>query len=124
MTEREAARLALLDAVEQLISGDQVGPLTGMRLCEVAGVKRHRLTHDNPDIYRDFMRRVGDSPNAKELRSTVRPSQSKEIAALRSEIQLLSTVLYALAEERDRLKAEIARMSAVVPLLPRSTPRD
>lgn len=55
--ENQTIRLELQKAMDSLLNGDVPGPLTGVRLVEIAGVKRHRLTHDNPDLNREFQRR-------------------------------------------------------------------
>ena len=50
LSDAAEIRAALLQASEDLLEGRLPGPLTGVRLAEAAGVKRHRLTHDNRDI--------------------------------------------------------------------------
>lgn len=57
-TETESIRSALQQAKDDLLDGRVPGPLTSTRLVDLAGVKRHRLTHDNPDINDEFQRRA------------------------------------------------------------------
>ncbi|WP_315068011.1 hypothetical protein [uncultured Microbacterium sp.] len=111
--EQQATREALLRASDDLLDGVVPGPLTGLRLVELAGVKRHRLTHDNPDINSDFQRRARQinrtKPEVERLRAVLareretRRRVTNERDELRARVQAYATALLALTDERDRL---------------------
>ena len=111
--EQQATREALLRASADLLDGVVPGPLTGIRLVELAGVKRHRLTHDNPDINSEFQRRARQinqtKPEVERLRAVLareretRRRVTNERDELRARVQAYATALLALTEERDRL---------------------
>lgn len=111
--EQQATREALLRASADLLDGVVPGPLTGIRLVELAGVKRHRLTHDNPDINSEFQRRARQinqtKPEVERLRAFLaqeretRRRVTNERDELRARVQAYATALLALTEERDRL---------------------
>ena len=108
MTEAgERARAALLAAAEALLSGEAPGPLTGMRLVELAGVKRHRLTHDNADIAAKFAER------ARELNRT-----KPEVDALRTQLADEKGRNSRLAEEASRAKSPIVENCGSRDLVP------
>jgi hypothetical protein len=86
-------REGLLSAAEELLNRDILGPLTGLRLAEVAGVKRHRLTHDNPDIGRSFKDR------ARQLNR-----HKREVERLQDELAKRKTRTTALVRENQELK--------------------
>ncbi|TFC51560.1 hypothetical protein E3O47_07470 [Cryobacterium sp. TMT2-17-1] len=58
MTEDEE-RAAIKDATSLLTEGKIDGPLTVVRLAEVAGLKRWKLTHKHVDLMRDFQKAIG-----------------------------------------------------------------
>lgn len=111
--EQQATREALLRASADLLDGVVPGPLTGIRLVELAGVKRHRLTHDNPDINSEFQRRARQinrtKPEVERLRALLareretRRRVTNERDELRARVRAYATALLALTEERDRL---------------------
>jgi regulator of replication initiation timing len=108
---RQAAREALLAAAEQLLNGDVPGPLTGLRLAEVAGVKRHRLTHDNPDIGQSFKDRARQlnrhKPEVERLQDELAKRKTRNTALFR-ENQELQDRLEAYATRIDELVTELA----------------
>lgn len=107
MNAREAAREALVIAAEQLLNGDVPGPMTGLRLAEVAGVKRHRLTHDNPDIaesFRDRARQLNrHKPEVERLQDELAKRKTRNTALYRENQEL-----------RDRLEAYATRIDELV----------
>jgi hypothetical protein len=109
VTAGEEAREALLAAAEALLSGDAPGPLTGLRLVELAGVKRHRLTHDNPDIAKDFSERARElnrtKPQVDALRARLSDEKSRN-SRLAAEVSVLSARLELYASRIDRLTVE------------------
>lgn len=129
MPDTEGARQALLTAAEDLLEGRVPGPLTGLRLVEVAGVKRHRLTHDNPDINADFQRRARELNRTKPEVESLRKRLAKEtkrnskLVAERDELReranTYASALLILTDERDNLLRLLADRSNVTSL-PRS----
>lgn len=122
----DAARSALMRAADDLLEGRIPGPLTGIRLVEAAGVKRHRLTHDNPDINADFQKRARainqHKPEIDRLRAA-RDAQHARATRLASENSALTTRLTAyaaailvLTEERDKLRANLEASANVTPI--------
>lgn len=113
MNARTAAREALLAAAEQLLNGDVPGPLTGIRLTEVAGVKRHRLTHDNPDIGETFKERARQlnrhKPEVERLQDELAKRKTRN-TALYKENQELKDRLEAYATRIDELVTERAQL--------------
>lgn len=111
--DSDRIRATLLRASEALLNGDEPGPLTGLRLIELAGVKRHRLTHDNPDIAADFKNRAQhlnrSKPEVDKLRSEIglqRERNSKLVAEnreLRTRISHYASRITDLVAERDAL---------------------
>lgn len=113
MNARDAAREALLAAAEQLLNGDVPGPLTGLRLTEVAGVKRHRLTHDNPDIAQSFKDRARQlnrhKPEVERLQDELAKRKARN-SALFTENQELKDRIEAYATRIDELVTERAQL--------------
>ncbi|MCI0140668.1 hypothetical protein KNN17_03655 [Arthrobacter bambusae] len=111
MNAREAARDALLAAAEQLLNGDVPGPMTGLRLAVVAGVKRHRLTHDNPDIAKSFQDRARQlnrhKPEVERLQDELAKRKARN-TALFTENQELKDRVEAYATRIDELVTERA----------------
>ena len=111
--ETESIRSALQQAKDDLLEGRVPGPLTSTRLVELAGVKRHRLTHDNPDINEEFQRRARalnrTKPEVDRLRANLdaERERNKRLVAERDtldqRLKAYATALYASLEERDRL---------------------
>lgn len=126
----DAARAALLRAADDLLEGRIPGPLTGIRLVEAAGVKRHRLTHDNPDINADFQQRARGinqhKPEIARLRAARDAQHARatrlaaENATLTIRLTAYAAAILALTEERDKLRANRAALSNVtsIPLKP------
>lgn len=112
-TEIESIRSALQQAKDDLLEGRVPGPLTSTRLVELAGVKRHRLTHDNPDINDEFQRRARElnrtKPEVDVLRAKLDDERGRnqrlvaERDALDARVRAYASALYASLEERDRL---------------------
>lgn len=126
MPDNQDARDALLRAAEDLLEGRVPGPLTGLRLVEVAGVKRHRLTHDNPDINADFQRRAREQnrtkPEVESLRKKLQAETERNSALiaereeLRARANKYASALLIVTDERDNLLRLLADGSNVTPL--------
>jgi hypothetical protein len=76
--EKEQTRQAIERAMDDLLEGRVPGPLTGLRLVELAGVKRHRLTHDNADRNNDFQERARELNRTKPEVESLRMALSDE----------------------------------------------
>lgn len=123
---KDAARAALMRAADDLLEGRIPGPLTGVRLVEAAGVKRHRLTHDNPDINADFQERARGlnqhKPEVDRLRAARDAEHARatrlaaENAALTTRLTAYAAAILALTDERDRLRANLEASSNVTPI--------
>lgn len=119
-------RTALQQAADDLIEGRVPGPLTGIRLIEAAGVKRHRLTHDNPDINASFQERARalnrTKPEVELLRARLaREAErnhrlSTEVADLGQRVKNYAAALLTTVDERDRLREALNDLQGVVPL--------
>ncbi|MDP9985906.1 hypothetical protein AB0333_06415 [Citricoccus sp. NPDC079358] len=126
-------REALQKAADDLLEGRATGPLTGVRLAELAGVKRHRLTHDNPDINAAFQERAREinrsKPEVDALRTQLayereRASRlAQERDALARQLRNYATALLAVTEERDRLLDRLQTSSNVTLLRAADHPR-
>ncbi|MCH6472436.1 hypothetical protein [Sinomonas terrae] len=127
MTELQA-RTALRQAMEDLLEGRVPGPLTGLRLIEVAGVKRHRLTHDNPDLNREFqvrarelnrtkpeVDRVRSLLDAEKARNARLASENRELA---KRLEAYATALLDLVEERESLRRALHRERSISEIKP------
>lgn len=130
MTETtEHIRAALIQAADDLIEGRVPGPLTGIRLAEVAGVKRHRLTHDNPDINATFQERVRalnrTKPEVELLRARIAKEAARskrlsaEVAELNQRVKSYAAALFTVVSERDELREALNEQQAIVKLPPR-----
>lgn len=112
-TETESIRAALQQAKDDLLEGRVPGPLTSTRLVELAGVKRHRLTHDNPDINDEFQRHARalnrTKPEVDRLRTTLDAERERnkrlvtERDTLDQRLKAYATALLSLLDERDKL---------------------
>jgi septal ring factor EnvC (AmiA/AmiB activator) len=112
-TETESIRAALQQAKDDLLEGRVPGPLTSTRLVELAGVKRHRLTHDNPDINDEFQRHARalnrTKPEVDRLRANLDAERDRnkrlvtERDTLDQRLKAYATALLGLLEERDKL---------------------
>lgn len=110
-------RAALQSAKDDLLEGRVPGPLTSIRLVEVAGVKRHRLTHDNKDINDEFQQRARElnrtKPEVDGLRVQLEDERRRNMRlvaerdALDKRVKAYATALHAVIEERDRLAAAL-----------------
>ncbi|MEA5456527.1 hypothetical protein SPF06_17510 [Sinomonas sp. JGH33] len=122
----ETIRKALRKAADDLLEGRAAGPLTGVRLAELAGVKRHRLTHDNPDINTAFQQRAREinlsKPEVDRLRSQLAHERERggrlalERDTLARQLRNYAVALLAVTEERDRLLDRLRASSKVTPL--------
>jgi len=115
-TDPGSIRAALQQAKDDLLEGRVPGPLTSTRLVELAGVKRHRLTHDNPDINDEFQRRARalnrTKPEVDRLRANLDAERERntrlvtERDTLDHRLKAYATTLLGLLEERDKLFEE------------------
>ncbi|MCI0143972.1 hypothetical protein KNN17_20640 [Arthrobacter bambusae] len=125
-TETESIRSALQQAKDDLLEGRVPGPLTSTRLVEIAGVKRHRLTHDNPDINDEFQRRARalnrTKPEVDRLRANLDAERKRnkrlvtERDTLDRRLKAYSTALLGLLEERDKLLEALSTSNNVTAL--------
>ncbi|MCH8560288.1 hypothetical protein [Nesterenkonia sp. DZ6] len=82
-------------------------------LAEVAGVKRHRLTHDNPDINSSFQERARELNRRKPELDLVRErlaqerdrsiKSNREIESLTLQLRNYATALSVALDEREEL---------------------
>jgi hypothetical protein len=85
-------RAHLTATIDQLLAGEIPGPLTVVRLAEAAGVKRWILTHQHPDLMRDFQQRAAhinrDNPEVLKLRQrlTELDAQNKQLRTRNREL--------------------------------------
>lgn len=124
--QAQQIRQALLTAADDLLEGRIPGPLTGVRLVEAAGVKRHRLTHDNPDINADFQERARainhTKPEVENLRKRLDAERARsrdlaaQLAAATTQLQAYAAALAILTEERDQLRSHGHHLRAVPPI--------
>lgn len=115
-SERARIRAALEEAAAKLLEGREPGPLTGLRLAELAGVKRHRLTHDNADLNESFQlqaRAINRAqPAVDQLRRQLQHQREQinrltaERAELRTRLTAYAAALVTVTEERDRLRTD------------------
>lgn len=120
-------RTALQQAMDDLLEGRSPGPLTGLRLVELAGVKRHRLTHDNADLNRQFQQRARElnrnKPEVEGLRSQLAIERERnarlvaEREELRGRVQNYANALLTISEERDELISQLQDLPNVIPIL-------
>ena len=116
-TDSASIRVALQKAADDLLEGRVPGPLTGVRLIEVADVKRHRLTHDNPDINLSFQKRAREinrsKPEVESLRDQLAHELerakrlSRERDALTEQLRNYATSLMIVINERDQLLEQL-----------------
>lgn len=124
MTNAEETRAALQQASDDLLQGRVAGPLTGIRLAELAGVKRHRLTLDNPDINAAFQRRAREINRTKPEVEALRKKLSEELERnkrlvgerddLAARLNQYATALLLVTDERDSLLRTLANPSNVI----------
>lgn len=106
-----------------LLSGEAVGPLTGIRPAELAGVKRHRLVHDNPDIAAAFKQRAAATnrtkPEVDALQKNLKIEKSRncrlvqENFELRTRLELYASRIAEHVSDRDKLLAAIESGSKI-----------
>lgn len=125
-TDSASIRTALQKAADDLLEGRVPGPLTGIRLIELADVKRHRLTHDNPDINLSFQKRAREINRSKpeveslrdqlahELERAKRLSQERD--ALTEQLRNYATTLMLVTNERDQLLEQLQVNGNIVPI--------
>lgn len=119
-------RAALQKAADDLLEGRVPGPLTGVRLIELADVKRHRLTHDNPDINLSFQKRAREINRSKpeveslrdqlahELERAKRLSRERDV--LTEQLRNYATALMMVTNERDQLLEQLQANGNIVPI--------
>lgn len=122
-SEAEDIRSALQQAKEDLLEGRVPGPLTSLRLVELAKVKRHRLTHDNPDINIEFQRRTKElnrtKPEVDRLRANLEKERTRnkrlvaERDGLDKRLKAYATALNNLLDENSRLLETVQRRTNV-----------
>ncbi|MEV8183290.1 hypothetical protein [Specibacter sp. NPDC078692] len=122
-SEAEDIRSALQQAKEDLLEGRVPGPLTSLRLVELAKVKRHRLTHDNPDINIEFQRRAKElnrtKPEVDRLRANLEKERTRnkrlvaERDGLDKRLKAYATALNNLLDENSRLLETVQRRTNV-----------
>lgn len=125
-TDSASIRVALQKAADDLLEGRVPGPLTGVRLIEVADVKRHRLTHDNPDINLSFQKRAREinrsKPEVESLRDQLAHELerakrlSRERDALTEQLRNYATALMIVTNERDQLLEQLQANGNIVPI--------
>lgn len=124
----ESIRQRLTSAASDLLEGRVPGPLTSVRLVEVANVKRHRLTHDNPDVNAEFQRRAREinrtKPEVDSLRNHL-DSERATNAELRQKLVEVTArnndyaaTIIGLLDERDRLQLALTGGASNVRQLP------
>jgi regulator of replication initiation timing len=121
--EKDPIRQALERAMDDLLEGRVPGPLTGLRLVELAGVKRHRLTHDNPDLNQEFQARAKElnrtKPEVESLRKALGEEKERNARLtadnrdLNERLAAYATALLDLLEERDALRDALSRRDGV-----------
>lgn len=131
--ESRRIRLELQKAMDSLLNGDVPGPLTGMRLVEIAGVKRHRLTHDNPDLNQEFQRRSRElnrtKPEVEVLRAKLASEHARnkqlvsENLALTDRVNSYADAIRHVVEERDDLFNELRDQQQVPKITDRESSR-
>ena len=122
MTTQEKIRQALERSMDDLLDGRVPGPLTSLRLVELAGVKRHRLTHDNPDISSRFQERARElnrtKPEVENLRKALADEKERNARLtaancdLDKRLKTYATALLDVLEERDSLRDTLSRRGA------------
>lgn len=125
-TDSASIRSALQRAADDLLEGRVPGPLTGVRLIELADVKRHRLTHDNPDINLSFQKRAREinrsKPEVESLRDQLAHELerakrlSRERDALTEQLRNYATALVMVTNERDQLLEQLQANGNIVPI--------
>lgn len=132
-SEPEAIRAALQQAKEDLLEGRVPGPLTSLRLVELANVKRHRLTHDNPDINTEFQHQARELNRTKPEVDRLRTNLDKELKrnkrliaerdALGKRVKAYATALNNLLDENARLHETVQQHTNVTSITAERRPR-
>ncbi|MEV8183408.1 hypothetical protein [Specibacter sp. NPDC078692] len=125
-TDSASIRAALQKAADDLLEGRVPGPLTGVRLIELADVKRHRLTHDNPDINLSFQKRAREinrsKPEVESLRDRLAHEVerakrlSRERDTLTEQLRNYAAALMMVTNERDQLLEQLQSNGNIVPI--------
>ena len=127
MTEDEE-RDAINEAASMLLAGKVEGPLTVVRLAEVAGLKRWKLTHKHVDLMRAFQAETGAERSViadTEAAEAALVAEKEKSRALASNIRRLESILERYAIVIGELTSELheARKSKVSPTLTQDIPR-
>lgn len=94
----------------------------------MAGVKRHRLTHDNPDINTSFQERARalnrTKPEVDLLARLAKEAEgnhrlSGEVDELGQRVKNYAVALLKVADERDKLREALNELQGVVKLTKR-----
>lgn len=99
----EGDRAAIELATTKLIDGSVEGPLTVVRLAEVAGLKRWKLTHKHTDLMHRFQNQIGMQSTRERLESELQTRLDSEVDKNR-----------ALAGENRRLNSVLERYVVVI----------
>lgn len=116
-------------AIDELVNGAVVGPLTVVRLAEVAGLPRWKLTHRHVDLKEAFQTAVGATPAGRaneerlEERLTAERAANEtlraEVRRLKEHLELYASVIAELASDLSDSQARAELLSNVKTLRPR-----
>lgn len=127
MTEDEE-RDAINKATSMLFAGKVEGPLTVVRLAEVSGLKRWKLTHKHVDLMRAFQAEIGAERSViadTEAAKAALVEEKMKSRALASNVRRLESILERYAIVISELTSELheARRSTVSPTPTQDIPR-
>jgi hypothetical protein len=115
-------RTHIATTIDQLLDGQIPGPLTVVRLAEAASVKRWVLTHQHPDLMRDFQHRAAlinrDNPEVLKLRQRITEldTQNKHLRARNRELtDLVDRYAQVINELARRLNLPASQAADVIP---------
>jgi len=115
-------RIHIATTIDQLLDGQIPGPLTVVRLAEAAGVKRWVLTHQHPDLMRDFQHRAAhinrDNPEVIKLRQRITEldTHNKQLRARNRELNdLVDRYAQVINELARRLDIPASQAADVIP---------
>jgi AcrR family transcriptional regulator len=114
--ESSATRAALVDAAEALIREDGYPAVTARNLAERLGLKRqivHYYFHSMDDVFIAVIRRKGERLRQQlaEAAASDEPLRALQEINRDSRQAILATELYALANRRPAVRAEVVRAS-------------